>query len=258
MANPQGRFVWHELMTTDTKAAKAFYGKVVGWGAQDMPTPGMTYTLLTAGQASVAGLMDIPENAKKMNAPPSWTGYVGVEDVDGTVDRIKKLGGTVYVTPTDIPNIGRFAVVTDPQKAAFALFKQQSAPPQDQQAQPNAPGQVGWNELCADDWQKAFAFYSGLFGWKKGEAHDMGPMGTYQIFLAGDQPIGGMFNKPPMVPAPFWLYYVNVKSIDAATESVKGNGGQIINGPMEVPGGSWIVQCKDPQGAMFALVGPRN
>ena len=197
MANPQGRFVWHELMTTDTKAAKAFYGKVVGWGAQDMPMPGMTYTLLMAGQASVGGLMDIPENAKKMNAPPSWTGYIGVEDVDGTVDRIKKLGGTVYVTPTDIPNIGRFAVVTDPQKAAFALFKQQSAPPQDQQAQPNAPGHVGWNELCADDWQTAFAFYSGLLGWKKGEAHDMGPMGTYQIFLAGDQPIGGCPSPRP-------------------------------------------------------------
>ena len=86
----------------------------------------------------------------------------------------------------------------------------------------------------------------------------MGPMGTYQILLAGDQPIGGIFNKPPMVPSPFWLYYVNVKSVDAASESVKGSGGQIINGPMEVPGGSWIVQCKDPQGAMFALVGPRN
>ena len=95
MANSQGRFVWHELMTTDTRAAKTFYGKVVGWGAQDMPTPGMTYTMWMAGEAPVGGLMDIPENAKKMNAPPSWTGYIGVDDADGTVDRIKKLGGLV-------------------------------------------------------------------------------------------------------------------------------------------------------------------
>jgi predicted enzyme related to lactoylglutathione lyase len=258
MANSQGRFVWHELLTTDTNAAKTFYGKVVGWGAQDMPMPGMTYTMWMAGQTPVGGLMNLPDQAKKMNTPPNWMGYVGVDDVDGTVDRIKKLGGLVYVPPTDIPNVGRFAVVTDPQKAAFALFKWQSAPAQEEATEPGTPGHVGWNEFYADDWSKAFAFYSDLFGWKKGEAHDMGPMGTYQLFLAGAQPIGGMFNKPPTVPAPFWLYYFNVSAIDAGTESVKANGGQVINGPMEVPGGSWIVQCKDPQGAMFALVGPRR
>jgi uncharacterized protein len=257
MANLQGRFVWHELVTTDTNAAKSFYGSVVGWTAQDMPMPGMTYTMLMAAEKPVGGLMALPEDAKKMNAPPSWIGYIGVDDVDATVDRIQRLGGSVYVPPRDIPEVGRFAVVTDPQKAAFALFKPQSAPPQDPPAEMGAPGHVGWNELCAADWEKAFAFYSQLFGWKKGEAHDMGPMGTYQLFSVGSQPTGGMFNKPSAVPMPFWIYYINVTGIDAATERVKAGGGQVINGPMEVPGGSWIVQGKDPQGAMFALAGPR-
>src|SRR5262249_39791434 len=136
----QGQFVWYELMTTNTKAAKDFYGKVVGWSGQDMPMPGMTYTLLSAGATQVAGLMDLPEDAKKMNTPPSWVGYIGVDDVDATTKKIKSLGGAVYVEPKDIPNIGRFAVVADPQKAAFALFKGQSPPPQDQKADPSAPG----------------------------------------------------------------------------------------------------------------------
>jgi uncharacterized protein len=257
MANNQSRFVWHELMTTDTKAAKSFYGKVVGWGAQDMPMPGMTYTMWMAGQAAVGGLMDLPEDAKKMNTPPCWVGYIGVDDVDGTVERIKKLGGAVDVPPRDIPEVGRIAVVADPQKAAFALFTPKSAPPQQQPDEQGAQGHVGWNELYADNWQKEFDFYSDLFGWKKTDAHDMGAMGTYQIFSAGANPIGGMFNKPATMPATFWLYYFNVSSIDQAAEQVKANGGQVTNGPMEVPGGSWIVQGKDPQGAMFALVGQR-
>lgn len=253
-----GPFVWYELMTTNTKGAKDFYSKVVGWGTQDMPMPGMTYTLLTSGATQVAGLMDLPEDAKKMNTPPSWVGYVGVDDVDATAKKIKSLGGSVYVEPKDIPNIGRFAVVADPQKATFALFKGQNPPPQEQAADPSAPGRIGWHELLCADWQKAFAFYSDVFGWKKESAHDMGPMGVYQIFSAGGPPIGGMFNKPPEVPVSFWTYYVNVAGVEPAADRVKAGGGQIANGPMEVPGGSWIVQCKDPQGAMFALVGKRN
>jgi predicted enzyme related to lactoylglutathione lyase len=257
MTSSQGRFVWYELMTTDTKAAKDFYGKVVGWSAQDMPMPGMTYSIFNAGSTGVGGLMTLSEDAKKMGAPPSWIGYVGVDDVDATVNKIKSQGGQVYAGPLDIPEVGRFAVVTDPQQATFALFKAKT-PNTAAPAAPDAPGHVGWRELAATDGQKALAFYSGMFGWKKGEAHDMGPMGTYQIFTSAEEQAGGMFTKPPAMPVPFWLYYFNVPDIDAATAKVKSGGGQILNGPMEVPGGSWIVQCKDPQGAAFALVGKRH
>jgi hypothetical protein len=162
----------------------------------------------------------------------------------------------VHVPPTDIPNVGRFSVVADPQSAVFALFNSPNtcdAPLPER----GTPGHVGWHELSAADWQKAFAFYSELFGWQKGDAMDMGAMGTYQIFSVGGQPVGGMMNKPPMVPVPNWLYYINVADIDAATDRVKTGGGQILNGPMQVPGGDWIIQGKDPQGAMFALVGKK-
>lgn len=255
MSQSPNHFVWYELMTTDTGAAKAYYTKVVGWGAE--PFPGMPYTIFKAGDAPTGGLMDLPEDARKMGVPPNWLGYIGVDDVDAATDKARRLGGRVHVEPRDIPEVGRFSVVTDPQTAAFALFKPATAP-QNKPAEPGTPGRTGWHELYAEDWEKALAFYSEMFGWQKAEAMDMGPMGIYQLFSAGGPPIGGMFNKPPSVPAPCWLYYFNVADFDAATERLTSNGGKVLNGPMEVPGGAWIVQAMDPQGAMFALTGMRK
>jgi predicted enzyme related to lactoylglutathione lyase len=257
MVDQHGRFVWYELMASDTEAAKSFYTKVVGWATQDGPVPGMDYTVFTDGQTPVGGLMPQPEDARKTGAPPSWIGYVGVADIDATAERIKQLGGIVHLPPRDIPNVGRFSVVADSQKAIFALFNSpdtsdQPLPP------PGMPGRIGWHELSAADWEKAFAFYSELFGWQKADAIDMGAMGTYQLFSVGGEAVGGMFNKPPLIPTPHWLYYFNVSGIDTAVDRVKAAGGQILNGPMQVPGGSWIAQGKDPQGAMFALVGQKG
>ncbi len=256
MANSHGRFVWYELVTTDMEAAKAFYTEVVGWGTQDASTPGAAYTLFTAGGASVSGLMSLPEDARKSGLRPSWLGYVGVDDVDAAADRIKQLGGAVHVPPKDVPNVSRFSVAVDPQMATIALFKWLNSEPE-QPADLDGPGRVGWHELLADDWEKAWAFYGELFGWQKADA-DIGVAGTYQLFSAGGQTIGGMFTKPAMVPVPFWLYYFNVGDIDLAMKRVKAGGGQILNGPIEVPGNRWIVQCTDPQGAIFALVGKRS
>ena len=176
------------------EAAKAFYAEVVGWGTQDASMPGMAYTLFTAGGDPVGGLMVLPEDARKMGAKPSWIGYVGVNDVDATADRIKHLGGTVHVPPKEIPNISRFSVVADPQMATIALFKWLEAG-QAQPAELSTPGRVGWHELLAADWEKALAFYGELFGWQKADA-DIGAVGTYQLFSAGGQTIGGMFTKP--------------------------------------------------------------
>ncbi len=257
MSASHGRFVWYELMTTNTRAAEAYYSKVVGWRAQAAPNASMPYTLFSVGETPVSGMMDQPEEAKKMGAPPSWLGYVAVDDVDATTDQAKRLGAAIYVEPRDIPNVGRFAVIADPQKAAIGLFKW-SIPMQEAPVEPGTPGRIGWHELMTTDWEKAYAFYNALFGWQKAEAFDMGAMGKYQIFSTGGPAVGGMFNKPPEVPHTFWLYYFNVGDFDAAVERVKADGGAVVNGPMEVPGGSWIVQAKDPQGAMFALVGRRG
>ncbi|HEY1543604.1 MAG TPA: VOC family protein [Xanthobacteraceae bacterium] len=256
MSNLHGTFCWYELMTNDTKAAEAFYRDVLGWSATDAGMPDHSYTLLSVGEAQIGGLMPIPADASAAGARPAWNGYIAVDDVDDYAARVAKAGGTIHRGPADIPGIARFAVVADPQGTTFMLIKGFSDMPP-QWPGPNTPGHSGWRELFAADWEKAFAFYSGLFGWTKAETFDMGPMGTYQLFAIKGVQAGGMMNKPAEVPRPFWLYYFIVDDIDAAAARTTKAGGRILHGPMEVPG-TWIVQCADPQGAMFAMVGPRT
>jgi predicted enzyme related to lactoylglutathione lyase len=251
-----GRFVWYELMTTDVGGAQAFYAEVMGWNVRDASMPDMAYAVFATGTVFVSGVLAMPELAKKQGAAPRWIGYVAVDDVDAAAARVTQLGGAVQVPPTDIPGISRFSIVTDPQLATFALFKG-AQPSEQQHPELGAPGCVSWHELLVDDWDKAFAFYGALFGWHRADAH-ISPVGTYQQFSVGGQTIGGMFNKPPELTVPAWLYYFSVADIDAAAERVKARGGQLLAGPIEVPGGSWIARCADPQGAVFALEGQRD
>ena len=250
---PASPFVWYELMTTDPKAAAAFYRSVIGWATADAGMPGMDYTLLQVGDTAIAGLMALPDEARTMGAPPAWVGYIGVDDVDAAAAKLLHAGGKVYRPADDIPDVGRFAVVADPHGASFCLFKG-NMDTQPQQPAPGTPGTIGWHELHAGDLGTAWDFYSGQFGWAKDEAINMGPMGTYQLFTAGAQAIGGMMTKQADMPQAAWLYYANVDAIDAAVARVAAGGGKLRGGPMQVPGGQWIAQCQDPQGAMFAMV----
>jgi uncharacterized protein len=255
MSQNQGKFVWYELMTSDIAAAERFYKAVVGWTAKDAGMPDMTYTIFSAGERMVAGLMTTPKEAEGM--PPAWIGYIYADDVDATAKDVAAKGGKVHRQPDDIPGVGRFAVVADPHGAVFCLFKSSSDDQPD--ADQMAPGQIGWHELMAGDLDSAWTFYSSLFGWEKDQSLDMGEMGTYQLFKIGGQPSGGMMTKPKDLPAPpYWGYYFNVDAIDAAVERVNAGGGKVVMGPMEVPGGSWIINGVDPQGAHFALVAPKR
>jgi hypothetical protein len=258
--NLAGKFCWCEWMGDDVKAAADFYAHVVGWNAKDSQIPGTRpYTVLSAGGAAVAGMMAMPPDAKAMGVPSCWVGYVWVEDVDAMAAKLTAAGGSVKRPASDIPGVGRFAVVTDPQGAYFMLFHESGGNPPAPPA-PETPGLVGWRELHAGDGAAAFAFYSGLFGWTKRQAMDMGAMGVYQLFgfAGGDSDYGGVMTRMQQMPAPMWLYYFNVPAIDAAAERVRANGGKIANGPIEVPGGHWIVQGFDPEGALFALVAPKR
>jgi predicted enzyme related to lactoylglutathione lyase len=254
MVSRHGRFIWYELITTEVAAAKAFYAKVVGWNAQDASTPGLAYSLFAAGSAPVGGLMELPEDARKMGATPRWVGYVGVDDADVAAERIKHLGGTVYVAPTN-SNIGRVSVIADPQTASLGIVEGLRVG--EREAAGDLPGRVGWHELLADDPEKVFAFYGELFGWQKTDA-ETGPTDAYQLFSAGEQTIGGMSTTLPIDPVPFWLLYFNIADIEAAVQLVKTNGGRIFDGPHQLLDGSWIARCGDPQGALFALQGKRS
>jgi uncharacterized protein len=256
MATSSARFVWYELMTTDLAAARAFYSKVVGWEPKNAEMPGTEYWLFNMGEKQMAGLMDLPEESRKMGTPSSWIGYVGVESVDAAEAKSKASGGRTYQPPTDIPGVGRFAVLADPTGAVISLFQSSDANQMSPLTQQD-PGGVGWHELYSGDVNAVWPYYEGLFGWQKLDSMDMGEMGTYQIFGVGDQQIGGMMNKPPEVPASYWNYYFNVGNIDEAAERVKSAGGTILVGPIEVPGGGWVIQAMDPQGAAFSLFGNR-
>jgi uncharacterized protein len=251
-----GRFTWYELMTTDMQAATAFYTKVMGWGAWDASLPDRPFILFSEGPDAVAGLMNLPEDARRAGAKPNWLGYVETADIDATADRVVRLGGAVHVPPTDVGDVSRFAIFSDPQSARLGLFKWRNAGQRPPDA-PGAAGRVGWHELLAEDWQKAWAFYGEVFGWTKAEA-DIGDAGAYQLFSAGGRTIGDMLTKDAEIRAPIWLYYFNVGDLDAVTRRVTAGGGRIVHGPLAAPDGRWIAQCVDPQGALFGLEGTRR
>ena len=222
---------------------------------QDMPIPGMTYTLLCVGETQVGGLMPLPSEAYAAGMRSCWIGYVGIDDADSATAQVGRLGGKILGEPRDIPGVGRFAMVTDPQGAAFNLFKPNQP---GERAASSAPGHIGWHELHTTDWPKALGFYVDLLGWLKGDSVDRGPMGTYQLFNVGGVPAGAMFNDPTVKAAPYWMYYFNVADIDDAANRVTDSGGKIVRGVHQVPGGNWIVQATDPQGAAFALLGSKK
>jgi predicted enzyme related to lactoylglutathione lyase len=253
MAAQRGNFVWYDVMTSEPKAATSFYSDVIGWDAQEYPMEDRTYTVFRKGPVMVAGLMDIPEAMRATGVKPCWSGYVAVDDVDGDAARVKEAGGAIQRSPEDIPGVGRFAVVSDPGGGVFLIFKSNRQDEPDEVA-PMTPGHIGWHELYAGNLDREFAFYSQLFGWTKDRAIDMGAMGTYQTFATGGAPCGGMMNDCAQIPGPRWNYYIAVDSVAAATARTTERGGQVIQGPHEVPGGAWIVQARDPQGAVFAMV----
>jgi predicted enzyme related to lactoylglutathione lyase len=250
-ATVRGRFVWHELMTTDTKSAASFFARIVGWKTQAW-APDPDYTLFVANGRRMAGLMPLPADAKAMGAPPSWLTYIGTPDVDDTARQAASLGGKILKPAADIPTVGRFAVIQDPQGAVFAAFTPAQAPQSD--SEPTI-GDFSWHELPTTDWRAALTFYRQLFGWEELRSMDMGPeMGTYQMYGLNGKTLGGMFNKPKQMPGPpSWLPYIRVADSKKVAATIKQLGGQVVNGPMEVPGGDWIVQGVDLQGAMFAL-----
>ena len=254
-------FTWYELVTNNIDKAVDFYKKVVGWDVKDAGMPGFTYKLFGKDGKDVGGMMTWA-GAGAPELPPEWMGHIHTAKLDEELKAVTADGGTIIKPAQDIPGVGRFAVVMDPQKVKYLLFEpgKQDAPPRLDQM---AAGNVGWHELLTADAAKAFDYYSKHYGWQKDYAHDMGPMGVYQTFRT-TTPLytGGMMNlnapgMPPGIP-PHWQFYFTVDDIEAAQKRVTDAGGKIVLPPMDVPGGSRILQATDDQGGHFALMqGPK-
>lgn len=261
MANAHGDFIWYELLTTDADAAQAFYGDIVGWSATDSGQSDIDYRILSSAEGAVGGLMQITDDMKAAGARPVWLGYIAVDDVDETVAAITAAGGAIQMSPMDIPQVGRIAMATDPQGAPFYVMRGAS----DEQSHAFAYdrprlGHCAWNELATSDRAGAMQFYGDLFGWKKDGEMDMGPMGAYEFVRRADTEgiFAGIMTRPQEMPVSLWNYYFRVADIDDAVRRTHAGGGQLIVGPMEIPGGEFSVNAVDPHGALFAFVGPRK
>ncbi|MDC0713991.1 VOC family protein [Stigmatella sp. ncwal1] len=257
MANQRGDFIWYELMTSDANAAADFYGAVLGWRSRDAGGTTRGYMLFGTGETEVAGSMTIPAEAASAGMRPTWLGYVAVDDVDEAVSGIVAAGGARHLPPTDVPGVGRFSMVADPQGVLFYVMRG-AVDGTSTSFHASKSGHCQWNELATSDPAAALAFYNGRFGWAKGDAMPMGDMGDYQFFTQNGQMVGAVTARTPEGPPPRWTFYFGVDDIDAATKTAASKGATIHYGPAEIPGGGFIIVADDPQGATFGLVGPRK
>jgi predicted enzyme related to lactoylglutathione lyase len=245
---PHGQFIWYDLITTDPKAAARFYGDVAGWGTQQYENVA-GYTMFTNEGVPGGGYVQSGEGGMG-DAPAHWLPYVAVENVDKTVAHAKELGGQCINGPADIPNTGRYAIISDPSCAVLAIFTPGS--PGEPSDAPPQRGQFSWHELTSSDHAAAFDFYQKLFGWEKQGDFDMGDMGMYQMYGKNGKMYGGMMNAAPGMPIA-WLCYIMVDDADKAVARSNAAGGSTILPPMEVPGGDRVAVIRDPQGAAVGL-----
>lgn len=260
MSDSHGNPCWFELTTStgDLAAAEIFYADVLGWQFQDAGMEGVPYHLASSDGAMVAGMMEMPPDVSGL--PPNWMIYFAVDDVDKAAADIRAAGGRIHRAPADIPGTGRFAIAADPQGAGFGIL--QLLPMEDGSEDGKAfdqskAGHCNWTELMSTDPEAGFAFYSALLGWQKSGAVDMGEMGTYHLFSQNCTDIGGMMGLGN-AQSPAWLPYFGINGVTEAMARIEAGGGRVIHGPQEVPGGAFIAIATDPQGAHFAVVGPKK
>jgi predicted enzyme related to lactoylglutathione lyase len=262
-ASDRGSFIWYELMSPDPEGSKAFYDSVVDWNIGEGVPEYNGYRMIGRSDGGFAGgLLPLTDEMQQHGARPAWLGYIYVEDVDATVALIERAGGKALMPAFEVPNVGRVAMVADPQGAPFYIMKP-IPPANDPEGKSDVfsvdqPQRVRWNELATSDPDAAVDFYRSQFDWDQQGDMDMGEMGKYRFIQSGTTNIGAIMRKPPQLPMSLWTYYIGVDDIDRAVEAINAGGGRVLNGLMEIPGGEFALNGLDPQGASFGLVGPRK
>ena len=262
-ASDRGSFIWYELMSPDPEGSKAFYDSVVDWNIGEGVPEYNGYRMIGRSDGGFAGgLLPLTDEMQQHGARPAWLGYIYVEDVDATVASIERAGGKALMPAFEVPNVGRVAMVADPQGAPFYIMKP-IPPANDPEGKSDVfsvdqPQRVRWNELATSDPDAAVDFYRSQFGWDQQGDMDMGEMGKYRFIQTNGVNIGAVMRKPPQLPMSLWTYYIGVDDINRAVEAINASGGRVLNGPMEIPGGEFALNGLDPQGASFGLVGPRK
>jgi predicted enzyme related to lactoylglutathione lyase len=244
-----GTFCWSELSTTDLEGAKSFYAGLFGWEAIDNPVPGDgVYSMQNLGGRPVAAIAPQPQQQRDAGVPALWNSYVSVESADAAAERAKQLGGTVHAPPFDVMDVGRMAVIQDPQGALFMLWQPRA---HIGAALVNVPGAFVWNELASPNVEASSAFYGALFGWTI-TPMEGSSLGTYLGIKNGDAMNGGIRELSPPGTPPHWLVYFGVEDVDAALAKVGELGGSTLLGTTDIQIAK-IAVVADPQGAALAL-----
>jgi uncharacterized protein len=247
-----GTFSWVDLTTTDQEGAKAFYSALLGWTADDYPVgDGVYYSMQQIDGKSVAAISAQPEQQREAGVPPLWNSYITVESADDAATTAGELGATVHAPPFDVMDVGRMAVIQDPQGAFFMVWQAKTTIGAELV---NVPGALCWNELYTSDLDAAKGFYGGLFGWEW-EPFEQSPEPYFVVMNRGHSNGGATGLAEPGMP-PNWLVYFAVEDIDAGVTKLAELGGETMMGPMDI-GGPKIAIAKDPQGAVFALYAGR-
>jgi len=243
-----GTFSWTDLTTTDQDGAKQFYMGLFGWDAVDNPVgEGMVYSMMQIGGKDVAAISPQMQAQRDAGVPPAWNSYVTVDSADESADKAKKLGANVMAPPFDVMDVGRMAVIQDPQGAFFMLWEPKL---HIGASIVNAPGALSWNELASVDLNASADFYRELFDW------DISPMEgmalPYMLIkTAAGNTNGGIRPAQENEPS-YWLVYFGSDDIDASAATVADSGGNALVPPMDIGIGK-IGVFQDPQGAVFAL-----
>jgi hypothetical protein len=240
-----GRFVWHEHVSTEPAKAQEFFKQLLGWEYDTFKAGEFDYTVINSGGHGHGGFPQVPEGT-----PSHWVGNVAVESTDATVEKAKAAGGSVLIEPMDIPEVGRYAVIRDPQGGVVASFQATGDGPMGQ-------GVFVWDELGAGDVGGAERFYGDVFGWT---TKDMGAdYGGYKIFQRSpddENGVGGLMANPDSSMPTAWHPYVAVDDVDATLTKTKELGGSVVLEPMDVPQVGRIAVIQDPTGAVLGLIKP--
>lgn len=255
MRNPHGDFIWYELMTGDPQAAKKFYDPVAGWTIADEPTgiSDIDYRMIDTGDGQVGGMLTLTKGMTDHEARPTWLGYIGVDDVDATLNEIQAEGGKTLMPAHDAPGVGRIAMAADPQGNPFYVMRG-AVDDVSTAFAPEKFGHTAWNELSTSDLDAAKRFYPAVFGWRLGDVMPMGEMGDYQFIDHGGRTIGAMMTAATGAPVG-WGFAFHSRDVDAAAKHIRELGGIVRREPMEVPGDQRALMANDPEGVPFMLVG---
>jgi uncharacterized protein len=242
-ATAVGKFVWHEQVSSDPGQAKDFYTQLFGWDTEVFKAEGMDYEMINANGQNHGGFGKAQEGAP----PPHWLGHVQVDDVDETVDKAKNASGKLAFGPVDMGEVGRFAIIGDPQGAFVSVY------------QPEGEGDVAegvfvWDELGTSDADGAAQFYGEVFGWT---TKDMGPdFGGYKLFQVGETGIAGVYQLQDAPKPTAWIPYVGVEDVDTTVAKATELGGSTVTEAMDLPTVGRFAVISDPQGAVFGIIKP--